>query len=1001
MPVLARSPLFLMAAAVVMVSGCRCGGGNVTGRYGDLVVVQVGATGREQLLKDATVTLAPAFMGTLAAGEVPVRNVGVEEVSIATVTRVEGSEALSLDDAIGVEVQPDADVVLPVRFNPPQDANANLSSVIHRAKFELKLIGARPGEDVITVELVGEAVARDCFVPALVDFGSVPLRQAVSTTFRLDNGGSIATTTTVGPLEGPDLSAFDLTAPGGTIDVPAMGNAVVRVRFSPLEERAYSATTKLRRSEQCPEGVLELRGRGDDAALSWSPQRLDFGRLPLGVTVKKQVVISNGSNVPLSVTPSGADANFTIVTAPNIVPARGTATFEIACTPTVLGPLTGQVQLDIATEPATPARIPLTCTGGGPRIRVDPNPLQFGGVPLGETTKRRIIVQNVGTAPPMPGDASLNLLLGGPGGAIPWFAIVPRNNNTPVTEFGVGLRSTYDPMVGLPAVPGSNFVEFEVSITPVGTVQDRAADLLVYSNDATTPVARIPLTAFPRAREDCVIEIDPGSFDFGRTARSVTLTRTVMVKNVSTNTSNVCLISGIEMAPGSNLAFQVSEPPMGSMLVNAGSQRPIVVTASVPDGANIGEFLRGAVRLHAAGDTTERSLPVGLLVSKCLVADPVDLDVGLVEVNCRSASRPITLYNVCGTAVTVSGVDALPSPFNLTSAPMLPTTVQPGGSLTVSVNAAPTSAGSYSGVMHVQTSEGTLDVALRGTSDTVGTQTDNFTQQVGRTDILLVVDNSCSMGDEQQELANNFASFISSASMSTADWHIGVVSTDTAEQGVLRRVPLEPVVLQPSTPNVAQVFANRVNLGTSGSGFEQPFECMRMAVSEPNKSGLNSSFLRADAFLAVVVVTDALEQSPSSVGSYLAALRAAKGGRRDRASVSVVGPFSPVSATCSTEGAVDDGRYQTAVTQTGGVRSDICTTNWANDLQAISRSVFGSQREFELTGVARGMSEITVTIDGMPVTTGWSYDAAQNRVVFTTPPPSGSVIVISYRTACF
>jgi hypothetical protein len=63
--------------------------------------------------------------------------------------------------------------------------------------------------------------------------------------------------------------------------------------------------------------------------------------------------------------------------------------------------------------------------------------------------------------------------------------------------------------------------------------------------------------------------------------------------------------------------------------------------------------------------------------------------------------------------------------------------------------------------------------------------------------------------------------------------------------------------------------------------------------------------------------------------------------------------------------------------------------------------VFASRREFELEGAARGMADITVTVNGQP-TTNWSFNAATNSVVFNTPvPPSGASIDVTYRTACF
>jgi hypothetical protein len=294
-------------------------------------------------------------------------------------------------------------------------------------------------------------------------------------------------------------------------------------------------------------------------------------------------------------------------------------------------------------------------------------------------------------------------------------------------------------------------------------------------------------------------------------------------------------------------------------------------------------------------------------------------------------------------------------------------------------------------------------VALRASADPVGIQADSFTQGAAEVDILLVVDDSCSMGDEQTALATNFAAFMSSAAQGNGNWHIGVTTTDMfSQKGVLKRSPGNPAVLTPTTPNVASLFSSKVQVGVVGSGLEQPFAAMALAVSEPNRSNANAGFLRPNAALAVVIVTDALEQSPNSMGSYLAALRAAKQGHSELLSVSVVGPFTPPGPTCITEGAVDTGRFGSIISATGGVTSDICTLNWAMDLQTISRSVFGARRSFELSSVARGVADITVSVDGVALpTTGWHFDGANNAVVLDVAPAAGAVVNIGYRTACF
>ena len=58
---------------------------------------------------------------------------------------------------------------------------------------------------------------------------------------------------------------------------------------------------------------------------------------------------------------------------------------------------------------------------------------------------------------------------------------------------------------------------------------------------------------------------------------------------------------------------------------------------------------------------------------------------------------------------------------------------------------------------------------------------DTFQQRtVEASDILFVVDDSCSMEDEQEELAANFDNFIQSFSGTNVDYHIGVVRGDLA-----------------------------------------------------------------------------------------------------------------------------------------------------------------------------------------------------------------------------
>ena len=52
-------------------------------------------------------------------------------------------------------------------------------------------------------------------------------------------------------------------------------------------------------------------------------------------------------------------------------------------------------------------------------------------------------------------------------------------------------------------------------------------------------------------------------------------------------------------------------------------------------------------------------------------------------------------------------------------------------------------------------------------------------QRINTVDVLLVVDNSCSMIEEQGKLSTNFPNFIQYFEDAEVDWHIGVVTTDS------------------------------------------------------------------------------------------------------------------------------------------------------------------------------------------------------------------------------
>jgi len=160
-------------------------------------------------------------------------------------------------------------------------------------------------------------------------------------------------------------------------------------------------------------------------------------------------------------------------------------------------------------------------------------------------------------------------------------------------------------------------------------------------------------------------------------------------------------------------------------------------------------------------------------------------------------------------------------------------------------------------------------------------------------DLLFVIDDSPSMQDKQNNLANNFPNFINvlqSVPGGLPNLHIGVVTTDmgtkgsddaspgpgigqvgnggcagTGDSGNLQTngAPVTNVFLSDIasggtrvknyTGTLADAFSMMARVGAGGCGFEQPLAAMRKAL-ENNTA--NAGFLRADAVLGVVFLTD-------------------------------------------------------------------------------------------------------------------------------------------------
>jgi hypothetical protein len=246
-------------------------------------------------------------------------------------------------------------------------------------------------------------------------------------------------------------------------------------------------------------------------------------------------------------------------------------------------------------------------------------------------------------------------------------------------------------------------------------------------------------------------------------------------------------------------------------------------------------------------------------------------------------------------------------------------------------------------------------------------------------DILFVIDNSGSMGQEQDNLAANFPHFISvlesftNADGDLIDYHVGVTTTGVSKSYQTQTIPGWPNLSQSQSgddgqlqakpacnmtnrwlargeADVASKFSCAASVGTSGPATEMPLEGLRLALTDRMADGANAGFLRDDALLAVVILTDeddcsrsdnhftlALGESlcgaPTPVASYVAAIDDVMGDR-DRWAAAIIAGVGPGSCSSDLGNAQEATRLLDFAAQVGpnAITSSICEGDLATPL---------------------------------------------------------------------
>lgn len=464
--------------------------------------------------------------------------------------------------------------------------------------------------------------------------------------------------------------------------------------------------------------------------------------------------------------------------------------------------------------------------------------------------------------------------------------------------------------------------------------------------------------------------------------------------------------------------FPITVPPHGEAVVRVG-YRPF---SEDGDGGKL------AINTNDAANPQFRIDLAGQARIPKLLDVPV-IDFGSAVPGCDVRQEPVPLLAV-GEARTIVGrleidgddaftISGVEIDGRAVSDPTGPFTVPSGSSAHVLVDFAPTRSSPEEHeallTVHHNGRERVRTIELRGRTAPGGDTTETFTApEAASVDVLFVVDDSCSMVEEQIRLQEAADELLAGLDAVGADYQIAVTAAEEESRspGWPRQCPPHPYVVSdeyadPTTRGQALACALRIGNTNHDrqAGLGAAIEALYRSVDPEVTNNPLAGFLRPEADLAVVLVSDEEDQSKASNGAARNFLWSVKGSYRpDRVTVHAIAG-DPNSPCPGDPWLTPSERYRMITRQTGGTFQNACAPDFAPLLDNLGAAIFAPRHRFDLSKPASPGS-LQVFVDGAPVpedgTNGYGFDPNTNAVVLNgdARPSPGAVITVVYGDGC-
>ncbi len=249
-------------------------------------------------------------------------------------------------------------------------------------------------------------------------------------------------------------------------------------------------------------------------------------------------------------------------------------------------------------------------------------------------------------------------------------------------------------------------------------------------------------------------------------------------------------------------------------------------------------------------------------------------------------------------------------------------------------------------------------------------------------DILWVVDPSGSMNMNWPQVVLGVEQMMLALPLDI-NWRLEIIPTDEYRAKSLQSFPILP---GDSLQKAQDHLQNNV-VGYAERGFDAV-----KAYMQENQDAYQ--WMRQDVPLLIVFVSDENDSSGQTPAQFIAWIAY----QRPEVYVASIVNVDPLTSLCPADfnHNYDVGLdYMSVANHFVGDIIDICEPDWSNGVtQAVQQVQFYEEIGLDHTPV--DIDHIEVLVDNV-LWTDWTWDEPNNKIIFTTVPPEGSIITVSYN----